>query len=362
MTRFWTERVQDLVGGGQRRVELAATFRQLAVMMAAGVPIAEAVRLVAGHLQDRRLRDAFVASALALHAGKALSAGLRPNEDVFGSITLRLVEVGETSGRLPVILDRIATFMERDMRLRMRVKSALTYPMFMFAGMLVFILLIPPLLLNGLFDTMRAMHAEVPPLTRCLMVISSALRSPLTYAVGAAGLAGAVALYARWERSEDHRLLRDRLLLRVPILGPTLRFVALANFCRSLDVTYASGIPILTGLRHAAGSCGNLELARGVDAAIQEVSGGGALHQAFARLDVFPPALVNMLAAAEERGDPSIALRHFSRLAESEVEHRVEIAVAALEPLMLLVMGCLAGGTALATLAPMLRFLESLSL
>lgn len=362
MLREWMDRLVDAAAGTRRSLEMAAIFRQLAVMQSAGVLITEAIRLVAAHLQDPRLREAFSRSAVGLHAGKPLSASMQPHGDVFGATTLRLIEVGEKSGRLPVVLDRIATFMERDVSLRLRVQSALTYPLFMFGGMLVFILLIPPLLLNGLFETMRSVRAEVPPLTRCLMTLSAALGHPLTWVVGIGVLAGLVILYAAWARSEANRLRRDRFLLRVPILGATLRFVALSSFCRSLDLMYASGIPILTGLRHAADTCGNLEVARGVDEVIARVNGGASLHRAFADSRVVEPSFVNLLAAAEERGDVSIALRQFSRLADSEVEHRIDVAVAALEPLMLLIMGCLAGGTAVAALGPMLGFLERLTL
>lgn len=349
------------IGPGASSRELAVFFRSLSVMLASGVPLAHSLELLAVGT-DLALAESLLQASSLLRQGSRLSEALGRRPNVFKPVMVTLIEAGENSGRLDLMLSRLADFQERRAKLEMMVKSALTYPLIVFGISLAILVILPLFLADGLFAMMREMHGQLPLATRVLMAISDLARNPLAWM---GGVATAVALGAWWRKAmadEAWRLERDRRLLRLPAIGPLLQKVCTALFAVTLETTYAAGIPVLRALDMAARSTGNAAFEKSLQDIIPAVEHGVPLHRALRGIGLLPRLAIDFVKVGEESGTLPTMLSQIGRLAEEEVEHRLQGLVAALEPIMLWVMGCVVGLVCLAILQPFLSMVESLAL
>lgn len=341
--------------------EMSVFFRSLAVMLQSGVPLSHSLELLAVGT-ELVLAEALLQASSMLRQGSRLSEALGVRKRVFTPLMLALVEAGENSGRLDLMLSKLAGFLERRAKLEMMVKSALTYPLIVFAISMVILVVLPLFLVDGLFAMMREMKGEIPLATRVLMGISDLVRNPIAWAAAALVGWGVMRAWRNAMAQEVWRIERDRRLLRVPGIGPLLQKVSTALFAVTLETMYSAGIPILRGLDLAARSSSNLSFEHAIRDVIPKVEHGVPLHKALRGTGLFPPVAVDFVSVGEESGNLPLMLAQIGRLAEDEVEHRLQIVVAALEPIMLWVMGCVVGLICLAILQPFLNMVQTLAL
>jgi len=317
--------------------ELAAATRQLATLVAASLPVAEALEVVAEQAADPVLCRALTLARIRLGEGEPLARALGASPRVFSALYCDLVHAGEASGALPTVLERLAEHTEATAALRARLRAALTYPLVMTATtalVLAFLLVwVVPQVAQLFADT----GTPLPLATRALLGLVSLARATWWLALLVA-LAGGVA-WRRWAATPAGRARIDAGLLRLPLAGRLIARAAVARFARTLATLVASGVPLEAALDVATAVLGNRTLVDAAAAARAAVRRGEALAPALGRTGAFPPLLVRLAAVGERGGSLATSLERAARSYEAEVDTAVSAATALLEPVLIVAMG-----------------------
>ena len=317
--------------------ELAATTRALATLVAAGVPIAEAVAAVAEETAHPALVRALTVAGARLREGESLADALGASPRVFPPLFRGLVAAGEASGALAPVLLRLADHAEASAALRARLRGALAYPAVMTvatAAVLAFVLAWVVPQVTALF---AETGAQLPLATRVLVGVTDLARATWWFVLPLAAVAGWTG--SRWAARPAGRAALDALLLSAPVAGRVVRQAAVARLARTLATLVGSGVPIEPALGIAAGAVGNGALAGAVEAARVRVREGEALAPALARTGAFPPLLVRLAAVGERGGTLAESLERAAATHEASVEAALAAATALVEPALILVMG-----------------------
>lgn len=354
------EKLELYLGGRQRSTAQALFFRSLATLLNAGIPLSRALAVLAEQVEYGPLRRALPVYSAQLIQGKALSRVLSQPTGMFSTLQLQLVAVGESTGGLHSVLERLATEAEKSNNLWMKIRSALTYPVLVLFLSLVLVVWAQNVVFKDLLGFLTSLGAELPWSTRFLSLTSRILSSPwallLFFLLGAAGfwLAGMLAARPDWQKK------LWSLALATPGLGPMLRTALAVEFCRALAICNSAGVPILRALDLAAAACANPLVQDRVRVARSRVAEGVLVADALADLDLFPRMMIHLLAAGESSGKLSFLLERCAAVCEESMDQAIEIATAALQPAVMMVVGILVGFIIWATLGPMLKVVESL--
>jgi len=335
-----------------RAGEIALVLRQLATLVAAGVPIAEALETVADAGPPAALREALVTARGHVREGATLAQALAVFPAFFPPITCALVRVAEATATLPQVLERLALDGEAAATLRKRIRTACAYPAVLLATTGAALLFLLAKVVPQIADLFAESGTPLPFPTRALLALATSVRQ--TWFLFALAAAAGTVLVRRWFRSERGRAQCDRLALRVPVLGPLVRTAATARLLRTLSTVLGSGIPLETGLRLAADAVGNAVLGEATRAAADAVRRGEPLATAFARTGAFSPLLVRLAATGERGGMLADALGRAAAAADDDVATALDAATALLEPVLVLAVGGVVLVLVLAILVPVL--------
>jgi general secretion pathway protein F len=331
--------------------ELASATRQLATLVGAGVPLADALHAVGEQAAHPGLAHALTVARARLREGAALADALAASPHVFPPLYRDLVRAGETSGALPTVLVRLAEHAEASAALRARLRAALTYPIVMTAATAAVL----AFLLAWVVPQVTRLFAEtggtLPLPTRLLVGVTDALRAGW-WAIPLVGGAAAWALRA-WATTAAGRGRLDAWILRLPVAGRLVQRAALARFARTLATLLAGGVPLETGLGIAGAVVGNRHLATAVDDARDAVRQGRALAPALAATGAFPALFVQLAGVGERGGGLADALARAATTYDGEVEAAVATLTALIEPLLVLVMGAVVLALVTAVLLPL---------
>lgn len=343
--------------GSTQQIRVADTVlftRQLATLLKAGLPLVQAFRIVGDGLENRGLRQVVAALATAVANGMTLSESLRRFPRQFDALYCNLVEAGEQSGTLEIMLDRLATLGEKSEALRARVRRALQYPL----TVLVVAVVVSGLLLVKVVPqfaaTFASFGAELPLATRAVLQLSDLATAwwyHLLLALAVAGLAARRALV----KSPWFADCCDRLLLKLPVLGGILAAAALARFTRTLATTFGAGLPLVDALATCAGVTGNEVYRQAVLQVRAALLQGQSLTDALRATAVFPPLVIQLVLVGEQSGTLDSMLERCATFYEAGVERSVDSLAALLEPLLMTVLGALIGGLMLAMYMPIFR-------
>jgi len=325
-------------------------FRSLATMLAAGLPLAQGVSALGRGAADPTVAAACEELARRLQRGQALSAALAGVE-LFPPFTVRLVSVGERAGSLDRVLAEAADYQERALTMRMRLKSALIYPLFVLAVSLVLIVVGPGYLLKGQFQLLSSLGGHLPALTVVLARVSRVVGSPWFFVPAALGCGWLL-------RSQRSRL--PAWFLAVPAFRRLARAWGAAQFARCLAVQLRAGLPLVESLEAAAGVLDHPELRRRLPRAVEALRQGEDVRSCLAGLEFFPRGFLEMVAVGEQVGRLDAMLEWLARLNEEQAEYELEALVSLLEPLVMMLLGTLAALVMLATMLPTVRLLETL--
>lgn len=352
--------VSEGITGRPQGRNLTLFYRSLATMITAGLPISRSLGILARHGEDRALQQVIRRLDTQVRGGSALSASMSTLPAVFSRLEIRLLQLAERTGTLPLVLETLSAHREKAQAMELQIKSALVYPAFILALCLIMLVLGPPYLLEGQFQLIRAARQPVPALTQVLMFCSDVVRSPLGLGAIAASLAGSLGL-ARlaWQR-DSWRAFVYRRALGAPGLGRALRNLATARFARSLAISYRVGLPVTEGLVLAAQNSGSPVLEAVAPAIVERLLDGASLAQALESAEFFPPLMVHSIKAAEEAGAVDGMMEWTARIYDLELESALESFIALIEPTLMLSMGILVGIVLLGTLLPMVNVLQSL--
>jgi general secretion pathway protein F len=332
--------------------ELAATTDQLASLVAAGVPIADALDALGADARAPAMRHALTLVRARLREGASLADALTACPRVFPPLYRELVRAGEASGALGAVLHRLARDGRVAIERRARLRTALVYPLVMLTMtslVLVFLLVwVVPEVTRLFTET----GTPLPLATRVLVATATALRATWwlwAFVVVAAGTA-----LQRWYATSDGRRVLDALVLRLPVAGRLVGLLATARVARTLATVLGHGMPLDQGLALAAGTAGNAHIADAITSARESVLQGDGLALALRARALFPPSLCQLVATGERSGALAEAFAHAADAHEVEAERGVDVAMSFVEPVLVLVMGAAVLVLVLAILVPIL--------
>ncbi|MCA9790776.1 MAG: type II secretion system F family protein [Candidatus Eremiobacteraeota bacterium] len=334
-------------------------MRTLATMVGAGIPLHRALGILAEQMPDNE--QARVESmALQLQRGHSFSSTVASHPDLFGPLHRALLKVGEMTGGLVRLLDRLADYDEKNEALRGRLRSRLTYPAVLFVVACLAMLVLPPLVLEGMLGILASSPQPPPLLTQLVIKLASLLRNPVfvvgAVALGVAGLGAGRQLWA----NRSLRLATYRLVEGLPVAGRVVRQVSQARFCDALGLQLMVGVPPLQALPLAAAATANPLWEEDIARAIRALEEGATVAEALEVMAVVDPLLVSLVAVGEESGKLSEILTRAGVAFEQSVEHSVEVLTSLAEPLTLFFMGCIFAVLIVATMLPMVQLVENL--
>ncbi|WP_336274564.1 type II secretion system F family protein [Vreelandella indica] len=340
--------------GGSGRInpnDVMVFARQMATMIRAGIPLLQALQVVAESLKKPAMVALVQHMMSDVSSGSSFSDALRRHPKHFDRLFVNLVNAGEQSGALDQMLDRVATYKEKVESLKARVKKALWYPTaVMTIGIAVTMLLLIKVVPE--FESMfQSFGAELPALTQMTVNLSELAQRYWLMALGA--VIGAVLLLKlSIQRSAKVAYRMHALLLRLPVIGDIMHKSAIARFSRTLATTFASGVPLVEGLDTAAGATGNKVYERAVIQTRQDVATGQQLHFAMRMTNRFPPLAIQMVSIGEEAGSLDAMLNRVADYYEEEVDNKVDALTSLMEPVIIVVLGVLVGGVVVSMYLP----------
>ncbi len=333
--------------------DLSNATRQLATLLSSGLPLMDALSVLVEQEEVAGLKSALSSVRDSVREGASLADALKENPKVFSQLYINMVSAGEASGTLEITLDRLADFLDEQVRFRGRLSAALAYPAFMTVigiGMLFFIFSFVMPRIVGMFEDMKQ---QLPFITLMLLWTVRFL-SAFWWAILLA-IAGAVYYLRRYLRTQAGREAFDARVLRMPVFGALIRMIAVSRFTRTLGTLLQSGVPALAALDIVKSVVGNTILANAIQKARENVREGEPIADPLRRSGLFPPVVVQMVAVGEKSGELEKMLLKISDSFDRTVETRITGLMALLEPVIILVMGLVIGFIVIAIMLPMLQ-------
>ena len=333
---------------------VALFTRQLATMMKAGIPLVQSFDIVIQGLDHPRMSLMTTTIRAEIAAGNSFTESLRRYPSVFDTLYCNLIEVGESSGSLEVMLDRLATFKEKTEALKAKIRKAMNYPI---AIILVALLSSGIMLIEvvpALAETFSNFGAELPAFTLFVVALSDWVAAYWWQSL----LGAVVVLVLSKEALLRFKTLRqvvDRLLLRLPIVGAIIRAACYARFSRTLSTLYAAGVPLVDALDSVAGATGNYVFEQAINRIRADVANGQPLHSAISSTELFPTMISQMASIGEESGALEAMLERSASHFEAEVDDAVDSLTSLLEPAIIVVIGILVGGLVIAMYLPIFQ-------
>ena len=342
-----------------RKGELDVFTRQLSTMLAAGIPMLEALEILAEQAESPGFAFCLDKVVNDIRSGSDLSKALEPHKAVFSNIYVSMVRAGEASGQIDVILTRLAEYLESSARLRSEIKSAMTYPVVS----LFLVLGIASFLMMGIVPSFKpvfeSLEVDLPGLTVAIMDTAIFMRDYWYVIFG--GIGAAVVGVRFGVKTPAGARLRDNLFLRMPVFGILFKKVALSRFARTFSTLIKSGVPILGAMEIVSATSGNLVITQIVDDARNSVRNGESLAEPFMKSTIFPPMVCKMISIGERSGARDSLLEKIAEFYDQQVEAEVNGLTSMIEPIMIAVMGVVVGGIVLAVFLPIFKLQEKLS-
>ena len=327
-TKIRKQRKGLFAGGGTiTSGDISIFSRQLATMLAAGIPLVQAFEIV-GALAKQPL--------------------------YFDDLFVNLVEAGEQAGALESLLDKIATYKEKTEAIKKKIKKALTYPAAVLAVAFIVTTILLIFVIPSFEDLFQGFGADLPAFTRMIIDLSFFVRSNGIYIVMIISAAVATFLYFL-KRSRPFRHFLDRVMLKAPVIGPILEKAAIARYARTLSTMFAAGVPLVEALESVAGATGNIVFEVGVLEIRDEVATGQRLQVAMENTGLFPNMVIQMIAVGEESGSLDAMSAKVADFYEADVDDAVDNLSSLLEPMIMAILGVLVGGLVVAMYLPIFK-------
>ncbi len=334
--------------------DIAVFFRQLATMMAAGVPLVQAFEIIGRGHDNKGMRDLILNIKYEVESGTGLSDSLEKHPLHFDALVTNLVNAGEQAGVLESLLDKIATYKEKTEILKAKIKKAMFYPI---AVMIVAVIVTSILLIFVVpqFEQLfSSFGADLPAFTRVVVNMSEFLQAYWWLVFGIATIAIVGMMQAK-RRSRAFNRGLDRMILKLPIVGPIMVKAAIARFARTLATMFAAGVPLVEALQSVAGATGNVVYSDAVLQIRDSVATGQQLQFAMNQTGLFPNMVEQMVAIGEESGALDTMLNKAADFYEQEVDDAVDALSSLLEPIIMSILGVLIGGLVVAMYLPIFK-------
>jgi type IV pilus assembly protein PilC len=345
-----------------RRVDsknLAVFTRQFSVMIDAGLPLVQCLDILGNQEEDKRFSRVILDTRADVEGGASLADAMKKHPKVFDPLYTNMIAAGEAGGILDTILKRLAVYIEKNVKLKQQVKSAMIYPI----AVLVIAGVVVAVILWKVIPTFAAMfaglNAELPLPTRVVIWMSNTLIRFLPFLV--VGLFAGAAAFRQYYRTDKGRHVIDRIVLKLPVLGMIMRKIAVARFCRTLATLISSGVPILDGLDITAKTSGNAIVEDGIMKTRKSIERGETVSAPLKETGVFPAMVTQMIGVGEATGALDTMLAKIADFYEEEVDTAVAGLLTLMEPLMIAFLGIIVGGIVIAMYMPIFSMISKLT-
>ncbi len=337
---------------------LAVFTRQFSVMIDAGLPLVQCLEILANQQEHKTFQRILLQVRQDVEAGSTLADAMRRHPKAFDALYVNMVAAGEAGGILDTILQRLSVYIEKAVRLRSQVRSAMIYPIAVItiAAMVVAVILLK--VIPTFAALFAGLGAELPLPTRIVIAASNFLARYFIFFLVA--IAGGVYGFRRYYATYTGRRVIDGFLLKLPILGMILRKIAVARFCRTLATLTSSGVPILESLDITARTAGNAIVEDAIIDTRKSVEGGKTIVEPLRESHIFPNMVVQMIGVGEQTGALDVMLNKIADFYEDEVDSAVAGLLKLLEPVMIAILGVIIGGIVIAMYLPMFTLINKI--
>jgi type IV pilus assembly protein PilC len=347
------------LGGGVPPKDLAIFTRQFSVMIDAGLPLVQCLEILGSQQENKTFAKILVQTRMDVEGGASLADAMRKHPKAFDDLFVNMIAAGEAGGILDTILKRLATYIEKNVKLRAQVRGAMVYPI----AVLVIAAVVVSVILWKVIPTFAAMFEELrttlPLPTRIVITMSNWFGRLVPFIVIAI-VAGTFA-FRRYYSTHGGRRVIDRIILKLPVLGVIMQKIAVARFCRTLSTLISSGVPILDGLEITARTAGNAIVEDAIMAVRKGVESGLTVAQPLKESGVFPPMVVQMIGVGEQTGALDAMLSKIADFYEEEVDQAVANLLTLMEPIMISFLGVTVGGIVISMYMPLFSLISQLS-
>lgn len=341
-------------GGKITEKDITLFTRQLATMMKAGVPLLQAFDIVGKGASNQAVAKLLMDVKADVETGSSLNQAFRKYPLYFDALFCNLVAAGEAAGILDSLLDRLATYKEKILAIKSKIKAALFYPIAVIVVAIVITAVIMIFVIPSFKQVFKSFGADLPAPTLIVIAMSDFMVSNWYVVFGILG-GGIYGFFYMWKRSEKMQIVMDRLFLRLPIFGDIIRKATMARWARTLSTMFAAGVPLVEALDSVGGASGNYVYKMATKQIQSEVSTGTSLTVAMQNTNVFPNMVIQMVSIGEESGQLDQMLSKVADFFEAEVDDAVEAMSSLMEPIIMVVLGTLIGGMGVAMYLPIFK-------
>jgi type IV pilus assembly protein PilC len=344
------------LGGGGRITDKDITLftRQLATMMKSGVPLLQAFDIVGKGHTNAAVARLLMDVKTEVETGSSLKQAFEKHPLYFDALFCNLIGAGEQAGILDSLLERLATYKEKILAIKSKIKAALFYPISIIVVAVVITAVIMIFVIPAFKEVFSNFGADLPGPTLVVMAISDFVVEYWYAIFGGLGLA-IYTFFWTWKRSLKMQIVMDRLLLKLPVFGHLVRISCIARWARTLATMFAAGVPLVEALESVAGASGNYEYYIATKKIQSEVSTGSSLTSSMQGTEVFPNMVIQMVSIGEEAGSLDAMLSKVADFFEAEVDDAVEALSSLMEPIIMVVLGVLIGGMVIAMYLPIFK-------
>jgi type IV pilus assembly protein PilC len=341
-------------GGSVKPKDISVFTRQLATMMRAGVPLLQSFDIVARGASNPRVTKLLNDIRGDVETGTSLSQAFRKHPMYFDALYCNLVEAGESAGILESLLDRLATYQEKTLAIKQKIKGALTYPVAVLVVAFAVLAVIMIWVVPSFKEVFTSFGADLPAPTLMVIAMSEFFVSYWWAIFGVIG-GGLYFFFQTWKRSVPMQRTMDRFLLKMPVFGPLLYKSAVARWARTLSTMFAAGVPLVEALDSVGGASGNAVFAEATEKIQKEVSTGTSLTVSMQGVNIFPIMLLQLAAIGEESGSLDSMLAKAADIYEEEVDEIVKALSSLMEPIIIVILGTMIGGIVVAMYLPIFK-------
>ena len=338
-------------GGKVPAPTIAIFTRQFSVMIDAGLPLVQCLEILGSQQEHKTFKRTLIQIRQDVESGSSLADAMRKHPRVFNDLYTNMVAAGEAGGILDTILQRLAAYIEKAVKLNSQVKSAMIYPVAVISIAVIVVAVILWKVIPVFAALFAGLGAELPTPTKVVIALSNFI-ADFWWAIGLFIVVTTFALKRYHETYKGKRVL-DGLMLKAPIIGMLMRKIAVARFCRTLSTLTSSGVPILDGLQITARTAGNAVIEDAIMATRKSVEEGKTISEPLGDTDVFPPMVIQMIAVGEQTGALDTMLSKIADFYEDEVDIAVAGLMKLLEPVLIAFLGVAIGGIVIAMYMPM---------
>ncbi len=341
-------------GGKVGEKDITLFTRQLATMLKSGVPLLQAFDIVAKGSSNTAVARLLMDVKAEVETGSSLNQAFRKHPLHFDALYCNLIEAGEQAGILDALLERLATYKEKILAIKSKIKAALFYPVSVLVVAFIVMAVIMIFVIPSFKKVFTSFGADLPAPTLLVIAISDFFVDNWYFIFGGIG-GGIYAFFYVWKRSVPMQIVMDRLILRIPIFGPVVRKATIARWTRTLSTMFAAGVPLVEALTSVGGAAGNHIYKIATQQIQNEVSTGSSLTVAMQNADVFPSMVIQMVSIGEESGQLDSMLGKVADFFEGEVDDAVDALSSLMEPMIMVVLGTLIGGMIVAMYLPIFK-------